>query len=903
MSQPTWQRIESLFLQAVELAPLERAAFLERACAEDPDARVEITAMLLAHEEGDRLRIEMGLQTGGSDVSSTTSLAPGTRVDSYRIQSLIGEGGMSEVYRAERVGEYRQTVALKVLRLGCWNGDMVRRFRTEREILAHLVHPDIAPILDGGATPDGRPYLVLQYVDGLPITEHCERNGIDLSARLQLFRRVAEAVQFAHGKLIVHRDIKPSNILITPAGDPSLLDFGIAKLLEPLEDEPVLPKTRPELRLLTPEHAAPEQLLDEPVSTATDVYALGVLLFELLTGRRPFASSGRNAVELQRAIIEEPAPAPSSVVAGRAHARRLRGDLDRIVLMALRKEPARRYNSAGQLAEDVERFLAGMPVRARPATLGYRTGRFVRRHASLVAAGTVLVLLLCVFSAMSVQQARHIARERDRAQRGRASAEAMLDLLTGVFRHTNPAMVPGNDTVHVLTLLDEGARRVDELDGDPALQTRTRRVLASMYASRNRYERAGRLLERAHRQQLQVGGPEDPTAAAIYHELAHVVRSQRGGAAALPMLDSSLVRLRRSLGTEHGSVAQAMQDLAFATGDTLRRRALLDSALALRLRLGQTDSLRLASSLNAHGSDLLDRAQARDALPFLHAAHALIEKLQPPDHPLRLAVRRKLAAAFEATGEYERAEIIARDLLELRVRAGGVEDLGMANNIQALGMLAAHQGRLEEAEASLRKSLAMHRRLQDPSHASNQNALRNLAVVIIARGRVAEGLALLDSAMVRAGAQGRGWQAGYINGQRVPALLRLGRLTEATAALRTARASFRGTGPPVRPRRLDVEGWAGAIALAQGEAQKAAAHFAIALSGYRGLYAPTHPKVSGSECGLGIALAVQRHVEKAAPLLRHGCPIYERWGLAEPLLVEWGRSAMQSLTTGRLVAK
>jgi tetratricopeptide (TPR) repeat protein len=211
-------------------------------------------------------------------------------------------------------------------------------------------------------------------------------------------------------------------------------------------------------------------------------------------------------------------------------------------------------------------------------------------------------------------------------------------------------------------------------------------------------------------------------------------------------------------------------------------------------------------------------------------------------------------------------------------------------------MLAAHQGRLEEAETSLRKALAMFRRLHDPSHTSNQNALRNLGLVIIARGRVAEGLALLDSALVQAG------QSGYINGQRVPALLRMGRLAEAEAALAAAEASFNGEGLQARPRRLDVAGWAGAVALAQGDAPQAAAHFAIALNGYRALYSPTHHKVSGSECGLGIALATEHRFEEAAPLLENGCPIYERWGLADPLLVEWGRRAVQDVAAGKLVA-
>jgi tetratricopeptide (TPR) repeat protein len=401
---------------------------------------------------------------------------------------------------------------------------------------------------------------------------------------------------------------------------------------------------------------------------------------------------------------------------------------------------------------------------------------------------------------------------------------------------------------------------------------------------------------------MEIAGEGDSVAAAIYQELARVVRSQRGDAVALPMLDTSLVRLRRSLGAAHGDVAQAMQEVAFVTGDTLRRRVLLDSALALRLRAGATDSLRLAESLSAQGNELLRRARAREAVPFFQAALALLEELQPPDHPQRLGLTQKLAMALDATGEYQRAEVIARSLLERRERAGMTESPRMASTIGAVAMLAAHQGRLEQAETMLRKALAMFGRVQDPAHVSNQNALRDLGLVISARGRVADGLELLDSALVLARAHEGGGQASYIQGQRIPALLRMGRLAEAKAALAAAEASFNGGGPPTRPRRLDVESWAGAVALARGDAPHAAVRFANALHGYRALYAPTHHKVAGSECGLGIALATQRRFEEAAPLLQSGCPVYEQWGMAEPFLVEWGQQALQLVTAGKLVA-
>jgi serine/threonine-protein kinase len=269
-------------------------------------------------------------------------LAEGARVGAYRIVSLVGAGGMGDVYRAERAdGAYRQAVALKVLRPGYGTAELVRRFRVEREALARLTHPGIARILDGGALDDGRPYIVLELVDGLPITTYCEARALPLRDRLALFLKVAATVQFAHGRLVVHRDIKPSNILVQPDGTPRLLDFGIAKLLDLGAGASLALETTPEVRLLTSEYAAPEQIRGELPGTATDVYALGVLLFELLTGQKPFPAAGRPRAVLEQVILEAPAPAPSGVVTSRAAARALRGDLDRIVLMALRKEPDR----------------------------------------------------------------------------------------------------------------------------------------------------------------------------------------------------------------------------------------------------------------------------------------------------------------------------------------------------------------------------------------------------------------------------------------------------------------------------------------------------------------------------------------------------------------------------------
>ena len=393
MDAQRWGKIESLFFTAIELNPRERAAFLEAACDGDISLREELEAMLAADEDSMAFALE-------SKFFSEESLKPdpskliGMHIGPYRVEQIIGEGGMGTVYLAERDDEqFNQKVALKLVRPGYHSAELYRRFRIERQILARLTHPNITRLLDGGITPDGQPYLVMQYVEGRPITAFCDEQSLSIGERLSLFRTVCAAVHHAHRNLVVHRDLKPSNILVTDDGVVKLLDFGIAKLLEPeLYVSKVV--TQSQMRLMTPEYAAPEQVRGDTITTATDIYALGVLLYELLSGRRPYRLTSRIQAEIERIICEEDPQRPSTALTAGAQrttvttdptaevlsrARRtgvsrlkkmLQGDLDNIVMMALRKEPDRRYNSAKQLAEDISSYLSGRPVDARSNTAG-----------------------------------------------------------------------------------------------------------------------------------------------------------------------------------------------------------------------------------------------------------------------------------------------------------------------------------------------------------------------------------------------------------------------------------------------------------------------------------------------------------------------------------------------------
>jgi eukaryotic-like serine/threonine-protein kinase len=439
VEQEKWNRIKALFNAAIELEPSRRAAYLDQACGGDQELRAEVESLLAHHEVTRDPAHQPGSGLTDSPGSSFQHApAPADqRIGPYRVIREIGHGGMAVVYLALRDDDqYRKRVAVKLVRRGVDDDDILRRFRNERQVLAALDHPNIVKLLDGGSTQQGLPYLVMEYVEGLPIDEYCDNQRLTITERLQLFRTICGAVQYAHQNLIIHRDLKPTNILVTPDGVPKLLDFGIAKLLNPEFSAHTLLVTQPNLRVMTPEYASPEQIRGLPVTTATDVYSLGVVLYELLSGHRPYRLHTHTPLEVERAVCEEEPEKPSTAVSragdpasldsatsGAAETvsrnrenspdklrRRLQGDLDNIVLMALRKEPQRRYASVQQLSDDVRRHLEGLPVIARKATLLYRASKFARRNRVAVTAAALIVVALVVGMAVAAWEA-HVARQ------------------------------------------------------------------------------------------------------------------------------------------------------------------------------------------------------------------------------------------------------------------------------------------------------------------------------------------------------------------------------------------------------------------------------------------------------------------------------------------------------------
>ena len=478
---PAWIRLEELFDEALKLDSEEREDFLQRIGAEDPAMAAQVRSLVASH-----------LAASGFLETPPAAALPGAltafdRLGPYRIVEEIGRGGMGIVYRAVRDDEhFTKEVAIKVIEPGLRSEGILKRFRAERQILAMLDHPHIARLVDGGAAADGSPFLVMEYVSGKPLLEFCDEQEISIEDRLRLFVTVCNAVAFAHQRLIVHRDLKSDNIMVTPDGAPKLLDFGIAKLLSPDASDASATVTAPMQRMLTPDYASPEQVRGEPVTVASDVYSLGVVLYELLTGTRPLRFESRNAEEVLRVVThEEPAPPSAGVTrTGSAETasrrrtttarlrRQLAGDLDYIVLKALEKEPGRRYASVDQLTRDIQRYLENLPVLARGRTTAYILSRLVRRHRAAVVTGAVVLAALLAGLAGTTWQARIARIERDRAQRRFDDVRALARAVVYDI-HDAIAALPGATqareilVAHALRYLDDLSR---EAGDDPSLQ-------------------------------------------------------------------------------------------------------------------------------------------------------------------------------------------------------------------------------------------------------------------------------------------------------------------------------------------------------------------------------------------------------------------------------------------------
>jgi len=780
MDVERWKRLSPLLDVLLELEPQARLAQLQLLREQDPAIADELEK-LLALEDGSGDFMDRPLLERPGPPQVDTLVGP------YRMEVLLGEGGMGMVWLAARAdGLYQRKVALKLLRPGLADPNLRLRFSREREILARLAHPNIARLLDAGIGSEGQPYLALEYVEGLPITDYCLAHGLSVDTRLKLFLQVCEAVSHAHANLIVHRDLKPSNILVTPTGEVRLLDFGIAKLLDDPEPAPAQPRT--EVRAFTLHYAAPEQVRGELVTTMTDVYSMGVVLYELLAGTKPYRLRRQTDAEWEQAILAveplKPSIASQRATDGsrdnspeaRRQARRLGGDLDNIVLKALAKQPEQRYASVEAFSQDLQRHLQGRPVHARPQSWGYRLRKYASRHRWVLAVGGMAGCVLLAALAVSVWQGRQAMRETARAQ-------AMQDFVIGLF--DNAGVAQQGNIFDARKLLVAGERRGErELAGQPLAHAELLGVIARLRLGLGDYQEALQLLERQGVLLAQLG-PVPPAleletvtergralylldrardclatmapAEAGLSRLASQMalqeadflsqygrcRREIGERQAAQQLYGRSLALRRTAGDQRG-VAENLYDLAQVENDLGRGEQALagyDLAWAHLSRHVGTRNALAARIQDSRGRLLRARGNTAAAQATFQEALTIAEEVHGEQHPVTLGIRRQLVALQVDQENYARAERQIMPLLELTEKALGPahRETGLAWNTH--GVIAWQRGRLDEAVADVGRAVRIWR---GPNGSQNlHGGLFVYGMVLHAAGREEEALAAL----------------------------------------------------------------------------------------------------------------------------------------------------------------
>ena len=781
MDPDRWQRIDDLFQAALDCEPERRAALLEASCHDDPGLREEVESLIAAHEEAPFPTVPAArLEAARILDEAAEPTSAGRRIGSYRVERELGRGGMGRVYLATRADDvFDKQVAIKVLR-GLDTADALARFRTERQILAKLEHPNITRLLDGGTTDEGLPYFVMDFLEGEPIDRYCDRCRLTVTERLRLFQQVLSAVQYAHQNLVIHRDIKPSNVLVTAAGVPCLLDFGIAKLIA--ADAGWQSHTRADLRPLTPEYASPEQVRGEAITTATDVYALGVLLYVLLAGHRPYRGTFSTAADLERVICEEEPERPSSAsqrtvaevgadgapVSPRSVAltregtperlrRRLAGDLDTIVLMALRKDPHRRYASVDQFSEDIRRSLGSLPVIARPDTRRYRAAKFIARHRPSVAAAALLVVTLVVGSVATLWEAQRARQERDMAraeQAKAASINAFLQNMVGYSAATtsgSPKRAAGHDAT-VVEMLDDAAQRVHtELSDQPGIRAELLSTIGRAYMVLAKYPAAGRYLNEAYNLNLQLYGPTALPTARVMYGMANLsyLTGDYGAAEAWFAKALPIYRAQGSDPSFEVTLTGVLSDAAFverARGHLNEAEALWREALVYGPRLPEKYRTQSITPKSFLAQLELDRGDVPHADAF--AAEA-VEGLRALGNPFGLAQALiDLGSVRVLEGRYAEAESLIAEGTTLYEKAQGPQAPNVAFGLTSLARAHIQAGRLDLAEQDARKAMAIAETLPKGSH-YYVGAATALGLVLTRTGRSREAEPLLRDALGR----------------------------------------------------------------------------------------------------------------------------------------------------------
>ena len=896
------QRVKELFDRALERPTAERAAFLDDACGDETGLRSEIETLLWVNEHAEEFLADRAPSVEAGEQA-------GAMIGRYKLRQQIGEGGFGVVWLAEQFEPVRRKVALKVIKLGMDTRRVIARFEAERQALALMDHPNIAKVLDGGATESGRPYFVMDLVKGLPITDYCDQTNLPPRERILLLKKVCDAIQHAHQKGVVHRDLKPSNILVALHDGnpvPKVIDFGIAKAT----NQELTQKTLfTELRQMvgTPEYMAPEQaeLSGLDVDTRADVYSLGVILYELLTGTKPFelrSLADRGYGEMVRHIREVDPPKPSTRVSTLgellpvvARQRRIapdklghfvRGELDWIVMKALEKDRTRRYPTANALGEDLDRYLSDVPILAGPPSTLYRVRKLVKRHRAAVVAASSVVLMLIAFAVVMAVQAQRIAqerdianRERDRAslERDRANREAettrqVSSFMRNLFRVSDPSRTRG-ETVTAREILDRGAARIDsELADQPVVRARMLETIGDVYRNLGLIEEATTSLRRAVDLRRATPGTRDEDLAQSMSSLATVLQDA-GALDRSEELFRDVLEIRERLhGRRHRSIAGALNNLALVLtekGDLAGAELMLREALELRRSLFGDEHQLVAATMNNLAQNLNEQGKYRECEPLYREALALGERRLGPDHPTIAAYLNNLAIVLRHLGELDEAEAFRRRSTELARKLYGDEHPRVAADLNNLGSLLRSKGDHVGAEEAHRASLQSFRNIFGEEHPSVAKVSANLARSLYGQGRLAEAEELLTDTLDRfRRLLGPGHYDAIDTQIDLARVIRDGGdLDRAGTLFEDAAAASRAALPAGHVFVARALEGLGSVRLLAGAAPAAAPLLAEAIGIYRAALPADHWHIARAEGRLGAQLAALGDRDAAEPLL------------------------------------
>jgi len=722
MQKEQWKKVNRVLDTALDLPQKDRVTYVEKECKGEQSLKNQVLELLDSIEESKTEEFLEGTQAYPQRLARDISASDTTRITSssmigkiighYKIIELIGHGGMGSVFKAERAdGAYDRQVAIKILRHGMDTPSNIARFKRERNILANLDHPNIAQMLDGGLTNQGLPYLVMEYVDGMPLLSYCDRNQLSIPARLELFEDVCEAVNHAHQNAIIHRDLKPSNILVTDTGNIKVLDFGIAKLLNPSQSEDIF-KTRTGARMLTLGYAAPEQLESQAITTTTDAYVLGILLYELLAAQHPFDLEKKGLTKIEEVIRNISPERPSQRLKGlladqqddissnrsttpAALHKTLAGDLDAITMKALRKEQSQRYSSVEQLLEDLARRKSDLPVLARNDSIRYNVSKFLKRHRTgLTVAAGFLVMLIGFITFYTIQ----ISEERHRAELEAQRAEAVTGFLTDLIQSNYPENAQG-DTITVRQFLDEGYQKVQNLEQNPLVKAEIMKVIGHTYRTLGQTKKARTmvgdaltLLESNEALAVERANTYN-TAGLIYRDLGQTKQ-------AASYLQNAVTYFEKANQTESSAFAKALRDLANVEkqiGDFQKATEHITKAIAIDKVVNGPKSAQLAESYYIYASILRNQQQYPKALDYQDKSLSILEENIAGPHPGKSANLNNLAILYERIGDYQKAITSYQKAYQINTELYGERHFRVTNNATNIAKLFTNIGQLDSA--------------------------------------------------------------------------------------------------------------------------------------------------------------------------------------------------------------